>query len=131
MDRFKDKLKEVFETTIEDDIRYDDPLDTIDYYALFCKSGARNQLYRVKNNNLCMYNCSYENSDAVLMIFAIPINSEEESGGKYVAECIMDVIKTAEDCFVVLDYVNAKEVKEDKFVYVTLVKKVERESDDE
>ena len=33
-------------------------------------------------------------------------------------------------CFVVLDYVNANEVEEDKFVYVTLVKKIEREDDE-
>lgn len=130
MDRFEEKLKEVFEFTVEDDIRYDGPLEIIDYYALFCKSAARDQLHRVKNNNLCMYNFYYENSDAVLMIFAIPINTEEESGGKYVAERIMDVIKRAEDCFVVLDYVNANEVEEDKFVYVTIVKKIEKEDDE-
>jgi len=74
-------------------------------------------------NNLCMFNCSMEGEDAVMMIFSIPINSKD-SGAKNVAERVMEVIGGVEECFITLDHVKSEEVKEDKFVYVTAVKKI-------
>ena len=76
-----------------------------------------------------MFYCDYEECPSVMMIFAIPINTEEESGGKYVAERVMEIVKKAEDCFITLDYVDSKEIKEDKFVYVTMLKKIEEKGE--
>ena len=74
-------------------------------------------------NNVCMFNNSIDGSDAVMMLFSIPINSNE-TGAKNIAERVMEVIAGVEDCFVTTDYVKSEEVKEDKFVYITVVKKV-------
>jgi hypothetical protein len=39
----------------------------------------------------------------------------------------MDIIQLVEECFITVDYMNLKTVKEDKFVYMTIVKKIKEE----
>ena len=119
----RERLKEVFENTIDIGIKYEGVLETPDYYTLFCKAASKDQLYKLMGNNLCMFNCSYDGEDAVMMIFSIPINSQD-SGAKNIAERVMEVIGGIERCFVTLDHVKSEEVKEDKFVYVSAIKKV-------
>lgn len=119
----RERLKEVFENTIDIGIKYEGVLETPDYYTLFCKAASKDQLYKLMGNNLCMFNCSYDDEDAVMMIFSIPINSQD-SGAKNIAERVMEVIGGIERCFVTLDHVKSEEVKEDKFVYVSAIKKV-------
>lgn len=119
-----DKLKEVFETTVESGIKYEGSLDTPDYYGLFCKAAAQDQLYKLMGNNLCMFNCVLEKEDSIMMLFSIPINTSEESGAKNVAERVMEVVQNIEVCFVTLDELKSEQVQEDKFVYVTAIKKL-------
>ena len=123
MEYVKEKLTEVFENTIEDGEFYDGPCDNPEYYNLVCKAAAKDRLYKLMNNNLCMFNCKYQDKDSVIMIFSIPINSGE-SGAKNIAERVMRVITEIEECFITLDFVKSEEVKEDKFIYIIGVKKV-------
>ena len=123
MDHVRERLKEVFENTIDIGIKYDGSVETPEYYTLFCKAASKDQLHKLMGNNLCMFNCSYSGDDAVMMIFSIPINSKD-SGAKNVAERVMEVIGGIEECFVTLDHVKSEEIKEDKFVYVTAIKKI-------
>lgn len=123
MNYVKEKLIEIFETTIESGELYNGPCDSIDYYNLFCKAASKDQLFKLMNNNLCMFNYKYQTEDAVMMIFSIAINSGD-SGAKNIAERVMRVITEIEQCFITLDYVKSEEVKEDKFIYITGVKKV-------
>lgn len=124
MSRTQDKLKEVFEVTVDTGIKFEGDIKKIDYYNLFCKAAAKDKLYKIMGNNVCMFNCEYDNSEAVLIVFFLPINSEE-SGAKNVAERVMEVVEETETCFISIDYLKSEEVKEDKFIYVTLVKKVD------
>ena len=119
----KERLQELFDNTIENGIMYKGSTENVEYYNLFVKAASNEQLYKVMGNNLCMFNCEYKNSDAVLIIFSIPINSNE-SGSKSVAERVMEILSETEECFVTLDSVKSEEVKEDKFVYVTAIKKL-------
>jgi len=119
----KDRLKEIFESTVESGIKYDGPTDNLDYYSLFCKAAAKEKLYKIIGNNLCMFNCKFDNKDSVMLIFFIPINSEE-TGAKNVAERVMEVVEKVETCFVTLDYLKSQEVKEDKFIYVIAIKTI-------
>lgn len=121
----QDKLKEVFENTVESGIKYDGSTDSPEYYNLFCKAAANDQLYNLMGNNLCMFNCEHDGSDSVMMMFSIPINSSEDSGAKNVAERVMEIVEEAEECFITLDHLRSEEVKEDRFVYVTAIKKLE------
>jgi hypothetical protein len=123
MSYVKEKLKEVFENTIDTGIKYEGSIENPEYYNLFCKAASKDQLYKLMGNNLCMFNCCYNNDDSIMIIFSIPINSQE-SGAKNVAERVMEVIGGVEDCFVTLDHVKSEEIKEDKFVYVTAIKKI-------
>lgn len=122
----RDRLKEIFESTVESGIKYDGSHERIEYYNLFCKAAAQEKLYKLMGNNLCMFNCIFENKDAVMMIFYIPINSND-SGAKNVAERVIEIVEVCEDCFVTLDFLQSEEIKEDKFIYVTAIKKVNQE----
>jgi hypothetical protein len=125
MDYAHEKLKEIFESTVEDDNnRYDGKIETIDYYSLFCKAAANNKLFKLMGNNLVCFNCVYEGDESVLIVFYIPINSEESSS-KNVSEKIIEIIDKVEKCFTTIDYVTSQEVKEEKFIYLTIIKKIE------
>lgn len=121
MNYIQDKLREVFEATVESGIKYDGTINDIKYYDLFCKAASKDKLYKLMGNNLCMFNCQYKNEDAVMMIFFIPINTED-TGVKNIAERVMQVVEETETCFITLDYIKSEEVKEDKFIYITVVK---------
>lgn len=123
MDHVKARLKEVFESTLDTGVKYEGSVENPEYYTLFCKAASKDQMYKLMGNNLCMFNCSYSGDDAVMMIFSIPINSKD-SGAKNVAERVMEVITGIEECFITLDHVKSEEIKEDKFVYVTAIKKI-------
>ncbi len=116
----KDRLKEVFETTVESGISCNES-DT--YFSLFSKAAAKERLFKIKGNNVCMFNCKYEEKDAVMMIFFVPINPEE-SGAKNIAERVMEIVECVETCFVTLDNLKSEEVKEDKYIYVVAIKKI-------
>ena len=119
----KEKLKEIFDTTVDSGLKYEGVHASPEYYSLFCKAAANENLYKSMGNNICMFNYSYENIDSIMMLFSIPINSKE-TGAKNIAERVMEVVSVVEDCFITTDYIKSEEVKEDKFVYVTVVKKV-------
>jgi len=121
----RDRLKEIFELTIESDLNFDGNIKNIDYYGVLCKAASHDKLFKFANNNLCMLNCKLDDSDAVIMIFSVAINSPEEIGAKNIAERVMEVVSETEKCFTTLDFVKSEEVKEDKFIYIVGVKKIE------
>lgn len=123
MSYVRERLKEVFENTIESGLKYEGSAENPEYYNLFVKAASKDQLYKLMGNNLCMFNCEYDDCDAVLIIFSIPINSNE-SGSKSVSERVIEVLASIEDFFVTLDNVKSEEMKEDKFVYVKAIKKL-------
>lgn len=118
-----EKLKEIFEDTVETGLIYEGDLDQIDFYSLFCKTAANKKLYKLMGNNLCMLKCKYKDQDAVLIISFIPINSDD-TGAKSIAERVIEVVSNLENCFVTLDSLRSEEIKEDKFIYVTAVKTI-------
>jgi hypothetical protein len=126
MNYIQDRLQEVFESTIESDQEYAGSTQTLDYYSLFCKAASNNNLYKLMGNNFCMFKCDLEGKDAIMTLFSISINNQEESvGAKNVAERVMEVVEATEKSFITIDNMKSEEVKEDKFVYVTMVKVLE------
>ena len=117
-----EKLKEFFDRTVENGPSYKGPLTEMDYYALICKGASNESLVTIKKSNVSMFNYEYDGTESILILFAIPMNTSE--GGKHIAERVMDMLKLIEECFTTVDYSNSKEVKEDKFVYLTVVKKL-------
>jgi len=124
MSHATDRLKEIYETTIESGLKYEGNHTAIEYFELSCKATKYDNMFSILGNTLCMFNYSFEGVDAVMMLFTMPINSTE-TGAKNIAERVMQVIAVVEDCFVTTNYVKSEEVKEDKFVYITVVKNVE------
>ncbi len=125
MDVFAKKIKEIFDFVIESGSIHEEGIENPDYYNLFCKAATKDQLWRILGNNVCAFNYYFDNQDAVLLVFSIPINTPEETGAKNVAERVMEIVENMETILITLDYAHSKEVKEDKFIYITIVKKLE------
>ena len=124
-DNQRDRLKEIFESTVESGLLYDGKFERIEYYNLFCKAASKDQLWQVLGNNICAFYYTLDEQDSILLVFSIPINTPEETGAKNVAERVMEIIGNMERILITLDYAYSKEVKEDKFIYITIVKKLE------
>ena len=123
----EEKLLELFSSTIEsNNFKYNGPIDKIDYYSLMCRAATNNSLISLLNSNVCMFNYNLQEKPSVLILFAIPIvlEEKEKTKVKHITERIMEVVELMEKCFVTLDAMNSEEVKTEKFVYLTSVKKV-------
>lgn len=104
------------------------PIPEVDYYSIFCKSIAENKMDKLFNCNVCVFYQEYDDSDAIIFIFGIPSFDKESSDikeGKGLSQRVMEILKLAEEVFVTIDFMELKDVKEDKFSYFTLIKKVE------
>lgn len=123
MSKTQQRLIELFEKTEAEGERYDGILSDLNYFNLVSKAAANNSLYNIENNNICMYRCKYEDKESVMMIFSVPMNKDIK-GGAHITERVMDVVENVEECFITLNYMNSKEVKDDKFVYVTIIKNI-------
>jgi len=120
------KLRGIYETTIDSTLTCECNLKNIDYYSLICKAASNDKLYKYYGNNVCMFKYKHKENDCVLMIFSIPVNLSKDNGVvKHLADRIMEIITTVEKSFIFLEYVHSIEVKEDKFVYLTCIKKIE------
>jgi hypothetical protein len=121
----KERLKEIFETIIDSNLRYEGSIKNIDFYGTFCKAAAKDHLYKVNSNNICMFNLTYEGDESVLFIFALPITPNEDSQNqKSVSERVMEIVSDLEETFITIDYLKTYEVKEEKFVYMVCIKRV-------
>jgi len=125
-----DRLRQIYESTIESGISYSGNLEDIDFYSLLCKSTSNNQLYKIFSCNLYMYNYEFENEDSILMIFSIPVslNNDNQQENRHVSERVMEILKLVEECFSTVDYMKVKNVKEDKFIYMTVIKKIKEDN---
>jgi len=121
--KLEQKFRDAHNATLEnDELRYTGTLKNIDYFGLFWKATSKEKVYKFLGLNVCMFNYVYESKDSVLIIFSIP--NGEEASTKYVADKVMEIVELGESIFVTLDYLKSKEVKDDKFIYVTIVKKL-------
>jgi hypothetical protein len=121
----KERLKEIFETIIESNLRFEGSIKNIDFYGTFCKAAAKDHLYKLNSNNVCMFNLTYDGDESVLFIFALPITPNEDSQNqKGISERVMEVVNDLEVTFIVIDYLKTYEVKEEKFVYVVAIKRI-------
>lgn len=127
----EERLRQIFDNTIESGLKYVGNIDEIDFYSLFCKSTANNQLYKIFSCNLSMFNYEFEGVDSVLIIFSIPVSlnldskiNETQQENKHISERIMDIVRIIEECFITVDYMDLKNIKEDKFMYMVIIKKL-------
>lgn len=131
MSKPQERLREIFDLTVESDLKYDGLLEEMSYYNAMCKAAAKDVLFKLFGSNLCMFNFIYEENDAVLMLFSIPLNESSGPGAKHIAERVMEVVGNVEEVFTTVEHMESKEVKEDRFVYVTIVKKIEEKEEDD
>lgn len=122
----KERLKQIFDLTIESGLSHQGSLDELDFYSLLCKAATNNYLYKILGCNLCMFKYKFNGEDSILIIISIPLSLNENIQiNKHISERIMDILKIIEESFSIIDFMNLKDVKEDKFFYMTIVKKLE------
>ena len=130
----KERFRQIFESTIDSGISYTGDLENIDFYSMLCKSTSNNQLYKILNCNLSMFNYKYQEADSILIIFSLPnsLNSDNVSShdNKHISERIMEILQIVEECFITVDFMDLKSVKEEKFVYMTIIKKIKDEDNE-
>jgi len=131
MSRPQERLREIFDLTVESDLKNDSSLEDMNYYNIMCKAASKNVLFKLFGSNLCMFNYTYEGNEAILMLFSIPLSESSGPGAKHIAERVMEVVENVEGVFTTVDYMESKEVKEDRFVYVTIVKKIEEKEEED
>jgi hypothetical protein len=125
----KERLKDFFDETLSSSPYLQDNLSNIDYYSAFCKSIENKKLYKMLNCNLCMFKYVYRGEDSIIIIFGIPSSSNPESkdDNRHMSQKVMELLKIAEDCFINVDYSDLKEIKEDKFYYLTMIKSLKKQ----
>ena len=57
------------------------------------------------------------------MLFVI-YNDTSQTSTKNMSEKIIEVAKMLEETFTTIDYINIKDIKEEKHIYITAVKKI-------
>ena len=119
----ENKLFQIFEETVDSDERYEGTLYDIDHYSLICKAAAKDRLFKFKEANVCMFNFENEGMDNVFMLFSMPINAKD--GVKNIAERVISMVDDIEKSFITLDHISSRELKEEKFIYIVCIKKVE------
>lgn len=117
----ENKLKSCFKHVAKNGHIYQCNLKKIDYFQAMMLATDKNQNLQYGGNNVYLFKHRYNNNDCVLMIFAIPIDSEDP---KSLSERIFDMLKEIECIFVTLDYRNLKEEK--PYVFLTVVKKIKK-----
>ena len=126
-----EKILQVYTETISSDnpdLKYNVDIDKINHFNVFMKVGSIDAIHKVLGCNVCMLNCEWADDPAIMIIFSIPIVTKV--GNKQMADRVMEIIENIEKTFVTVDYTNSREVKEDKFVYITIIKKIEKGSDE-
>jgi hypothetical protein len=127
----EEKILDIVRKTMDnDELKYDKGLTNLDFYSLLCMSASKDSLFSLCGANVCMFKYSYNNNESVLILFSIPIIIDSTDGkSKHITERIIDTVQLLENTFVTLDYLNVKEVKEEKFVYLVAVKSFTKNND--
>ncbi len=123
-----EKLKKKFDSTVESGMEYHGKIEDVNCCQLLQEAIREDKLFKIHGTEAFMFNCKYCDLNSILMIFSLLAKTNIETGeeNKHVSERVMDIIKVLEDCFTIIDFVEIKDVKEDKRVYVVAVKKLER-----
>jgi hypothetical protein len=72
-----------------------------------------------------MFKTIWNKKESVAIIYSIPINSNEDSGAKNVAERTMEFVFHIEKTFIKLSHLTCTEVPEDKFMYILVIKNID------
>lgn len=126
MKKAKEKIVELFDKTVKDGEVYEGDLENVNYFTLMCKA-KEDFMFKIGQCNGCMFKYKFNGKNSVLFIFSMPINLNPDNGDvKHISERVIDIVRMLEDCFVTIDYLNSVESREDKFVYITAVKRISR-----
>ncbi len=117
----ENKLKTCFKQIAKNGYEYNCNLKKIDYFQAMMLAIDNKQMFKYNSNNVYFFRHCYDNTDSVLMIFAIPMESNDP---KSLSERIFDVLKDIQYTFITLDYRNLK--NDQQFTFMTVVKKVKK-----
>lgn len=122
-----DRLRDYFNLTLKETEHLDTELDKADY-GLLCKRYKDKKILSMFGCFFALFRYLYQDEESVLILFAIPFQSNQEfkddEDKRHNSVKVLDIIKLVEDCFTTVDYMQMKDVKEDKYSYLVIIKKI-------
>ena len=115
------RLKKAFDEVLTSDLKYTKSIEDIDYTVL-TKAMAVDKTVKVLGCLVCMFNYTFENRPAVLIVFSY--FPKEDAGSKHISEKTIDVIDFLQEIFITLDYIDIVSPKSEGYVYIVSIKKV-------
>ena len=115
------KLKKAFTEVLSSDLKYCKPIEDIDY-TILTKAMAVDKTIKVLGCMVCMFNCTFESSPAVLIVFSY--YPKDDVGSKHISEKTIDVIDLLQEIFITLDHIDIISPKSEGYVYIVSIKKV-------
>lgn len=102
------------------------PVQDTDYFTLCCKAESENKRDSILGYVVYTFYQEYDSTDAVVFIFSLPTYEKEEVNKeiKHVSQKVLEILKLVEDVFIIVDHMEVKNVREDKFTYFTVIKKI-------
>lgn len=121
MELTSEKIKNIIKKTIELSPTYQGDIHEIDCFKMFM-SASHDSVYKMMGFNICSFNYEYKGNKSVLLIFSTPVNETETT--KLISDKVIGIVDVLEKSLITLDYIESKELKEDKQIYIIVVKKV-------
>lgn len=124
MDKFEDqklKLKKAFSDTLSSDLKYNKPVESIDYTVL-TKAMLADKTLKCLGCTVSMFNYVFQGDNAVLIVFSY--YPKEDTGLKRISEKAIEVVGILQEVFVTVDYVDIVTPKSEGYVYIVCIKKV-------
>lgn len=122
-----DRLRDYFNLTLKETEHLDTELEKADY-GLLCRKYKDRKILSIFGCFFSLFRYIYQGEESVMMLFAIPFQSNQEYNDdddkRHNSVKVLDIIKLVEDCFITVDYMHMKDVKEDKYSYLVIIKKL-------
>ena len=129
----KDRLREFFLSAVSEASVLDSMLENLDYYNIKYRAIRENRYFKMLNCDLCLYKYKYKDEDCIILIYSIPSpsNPEAKEDSRHLSQKVMELLKIIEDCFITVDYIDLKDVIEDKFNYLVVIKRINPENEEQ
>lgn len=115
------RLRKTFQETLVSDLRYNKSIEDIDF-TILTKAMAVDKTIKVMGCIVCMFNCIFEDSPSILIVFTY--YPKEDVGSKHISEKTIDVVDLLQETFITLDHINVVNPRSEPYVYIVAVKKV-------
>jgi hypothetical protein len=115
------RLRKAFQEILLSDLRYNKTIEDIDF-TVITKFIMNNELIKVLGCEVSIFNYSFEDNPAVLIVFSY--YPKDDVGSKHISEKTIDIVDLLQETFITLDFIDIINPKGEPYVYIIAIKKV-------